>query len=48
MPVGLTLINDRLGHYTVCPTSNMALDEFIGLLSKLALKCQKVFKKEVV
>lgn len=48
MPVGLKLINDRPGHYAVCPISNMALDEFIGLLSKLALKCQKVFKKEVV
>ena len=48
MPVGLKLINDRPGHYTVCPTSNMALDEFIGLLSKLPLKCQKIFKKEVV
>ncbi|MET1257466.1 hypothetical protein [Aliikangiella maris] len=27
---------------------NMLLDEFIGLLSKLALKCHKVFKKEVM
>jgi hypothetical protein len=48
VPAGLKLINDRPGHYSICPTSNMALDEFIGLLSKLALKCSKVFKKEVV
>lgn len=47
MPTGLKLINDRPGHYSICPRSNMPLDEFIGLLSKLALKCQKVFKKEV-
>ena len=48
VPMGLKLINDRPGHYSICPTSNMPLDEFIGLLSRLALKCQKVFKKEVV
>ena len=48
MPQGLRLINDRPGHYSICPISNMPLDEFKGLLSKLALKCQKVFKKQVV
>jgi hypothetical protein len=48
MPLGLKLINDRPDHYAVCPISNMALDEFVGLLSKLALKCQKTFKKDVV
>jgi len=48
VPTGLKLINDRAGHYSICPMSNMPLDEFIGLLSKLALKCQKVFKKEVI
>ena len=48
MPQGLRLINDRPGHYSICPMSNMPLDEFKGLLSKLALKCQKVFKKQVV
>ena len=48
MPQGLKLINDRDGHYSVCPTANMPLDEFKGLLSKLALKCQKVFKKQVM
>lgn len=48
MPIGLKLINDRMGHYSICPQSNMPLDEFIGLLSKLAMRCQKVFKKQVV
>lgn len=48
VPRGLKLLNDRPGHYSICPTTNMPLDEFIGLLSKLALKCQKVFKKEVM
>ncbi len=48
MPIGLKLLNDRLGHYSICPISNMVLDEFIGLLSKLAMKCHKVFKKQVI
>lgn len=47
MPMGLRLLNDRQDHYSICPVSNMPLDEFIGLLSKLALTCQKIFKKEV-
>jgi hypothetical protein len=48
IPQGLKLINDREGHYSICPVVNMPLDEFKGLLSKLAIKCQKVFKKQVV
>lgn len=48
VPQGLKLINDRAGHYSICPAANMPLDEFKGLLSKLALRCQKVFKKQVV
>jgi len=47
IPMGLTLLNDRPGHYSICPQVNMPLDEFRGLLSKLAMKCQKVFKKQV-
>src|SRR5690606_39241401 len=34
VPNGLKLFNDRPGHYSICPVSNMPLDEFIGLLSK--------------
>lgn len=48
VPAGLKLVNDRPGHYSICPTANMPLDEFKGLLAKLALKCSKVFKKQVV
>lgn len=48
LPTGLKLINDRAGHYSICPVSNMPLDEFIGLLSKLALRCHKLFEKEVL
>lgn len=48
VPSGLRLINDRPGHYSICPVANMPLDEFKGLLAKLAMKCQKVFKKQVV
>lgn len=48
VPLGLKLLTDRSGHYTVCPITNMPLDEFKGLLSKLAMKCQKVFKKQVI
>lgn len=48
VPIGLRLLNDRPGHYSICPVTNMPLDEFIGLLSKLALTCHKVFKKEVM
>lgn len=45
MPLGLKLVNDRPGHYSIIPAGNMPLDEYVGLLSKLALKCQKVYKK---
>lgn len=48
VPSGLKLLNDRPGHYSICPVSNMPLDEFKGLLSRLAMKCQKVFKKQVI
>ncbi|MFH4786231.1 Tse2 family ADP-ribosyltransferase toxin [Vibrio diabolicus] len=48
LPIGLKLINDRPGHYSLCPARNMPLDEFKGLLSKLAIKCQKVMKKQVI
>lgn len=47
VPVGLKLLNDRPGHYSICPLVNMPLDEFKGLLSKLAMKCQKVLKRQM-
>ncbi|MEY4589371.1 MAG: hypothetical protein RL497_1447 [Pseudomonadota bacterium] len=48
IPSGLKLINDRPGHYSICPNTNMPLDEFKGCLSKLAMKCQKVFNKQAL
>lgn len=48
VPLGLRLVNDRQDHYSICPSANMPMDEFRGLLSKLALKCQKLSKKQVV
>jgi hypothetical protein len=45
MVPGLKLVNDRPGHYSLCPERNMPLDEFKGLLAKLAMKCQRVSKK---
>lgn len=48
LPFGLKLINDRPGHYAICPTRNMALEQFVGLLASLALKCQKMDKREVI
>ena len=42
MPFGLRLINDRPGHYGLCPIHNMPFDEFKGLLAKLAMKCRKI------
>jgi hypothetical protein len=47
LPMGLRLINDRPGHYTLCPTFNMPLDEFKGLLAKLALGCHKLHRVKV-
>lgn len=46
MPFGLRLINDRSGHFCLCPIRNMPLDEFKGLLAKLAMKCRKVSSKQ--
>lgn len=47
MPGGLRLINDRPGHYALCPVQNMPMDEFKGLLSKLALRCERLHKQQV-
>lgn len=44
MPLGLGLINDHGGHFMICPISDMPLDEYKALLSKLALLCERVRK----
>ena len=47
-PVGLKLIKDDKpeGHYTLAPGHNMLYSEYISLLEKVAVHCQKVFKKK--
>jgi hypothetical protein len=44
LPPGLKLHNDTPGHYVICPVSQMTLDEYKGLLAKLAVRCQKSFQ----
>jgi len=48
LPSGLKFIRDKSpeGHYTLCPTRNMTLNEFIALLENVAIHCKKVFKKK--
>lgn len=48
-PQGLKLIKDDLpeGHHTLAPSHNMPYSEYISLLEKVAIRCQKVFKKKV-
>ena len=45
MPPGLALHHDRPGHFSICPTTNMAVDRYKALLSELAVHCQKVRKQ---
>ena len=44
MPSGLGLVNDHGGHFMVCPVTDIPLDEYKTLLSKLALACKRVRK----
>lgn len=47
-PIGLKLIkdNDPLGHYTLAPSYNMPLSQYIGLLDQVAIHCKKLFRKK--
>jgi hypothetical protein len=47
-PMGLRLIKDDKpeGHYTLAPAYNMLLSEYVSLLEKVAIQCQKLFKKK--
>jgi len=45
-PLGLKLVQDKPHHYCIAPTHNMPVDKFKGLLEEMALKAQRVFKKE--
>jgi hypothetical protein len=46
-PPGLKLMKDDQppGHYTLCPSSNMPIREFVSLLERVVIHCSKVFKK---
>jgi hypothetical protein len=44
LPQGLNLFNDHGGHYMLIPLQDMPVDQFRGLLSQLALCCEKVAK----
>jgi hypothetical protein len=46
-PIGLKLIKDDKpeGHYTLAPLHNMLFSEYTSLLEKVAIHCQKVYKK---
>ena len=47
IPHGLNLIKDDRpeGHYSLCPSRNMSVHEFIAQLEKVVIHCNKVFKK---
>jgi len=49
-PAGLILVKDDKpeGHYTLAPSRNMLLSEYIALLEKIAVHCRKVFKKKAI
>lgn len=48
LPIGLNLVKDEegsLGHYMLVPNHNMPLNQYIGLLEKMAMCCKKTQKK---
>lgn len=47
-PFGLKLIKDNkpLGHYTLAPAAKMPFKEYVGLLEKVAIYCEKIYKKK--
>jgi hypothetical protein len=44
LPHGLLFNNDRPGHYALCPASDMTVDEYRALLSRLAVSCERIRK----
>jgi hypothetical protein len=45
-PLGLKFVQDKPHHYCIAPIHNMPLDKYKGLLEEMALKAQRVYKKE--
>ena len=46
LPPGLKLVQDKPHHYCIAPVQNMPVDKYKGLLEELALKANRVFKKD--
>lgn len=46
LPPGLELIEEEPNHYCLAPTQNMPVNKYKGLLEELALKANRMFKKE--
>ena len=47
IPSDLWLFNDHPGHFMICPISDMSVDEYKALLSRIALACERVMKVPV-
>ena len=46
LPAGLKFVQDKPNHYCIAPIQNMPIDKYKGLLEEMAMKAQRVFKKE--
>lgn len=46
LPSGLKLVKDKPHHYCLAPTMNMPVDKYKGLLEELALRAERVRKKQ--
>lgn len=46
LPSGLKLVKDKAHHYCIAPTQNMPVDKFKGLLEGVAVRAERVFKKD--
>jgi hypothetical protein len=45
IPFELKLVNDKHGHYCVAPIMNMPVDYYKGLLEKMGMNAEKVWRK---
>jgi hypothetical protein len=48
LPPGLKLVKTATppGHYHLCPSFNMTLHEYIGLLESVVIHCEKLYRKQ--
>ena len=45
LPIGLVITGGNDGHYHICPSQNMPVDKYKGLLEELGVSAQRVWKK---